>query len=69
MIAALSLEFSDDLRAGQFEAIVEDLEAVVRKCPPEVNALFVKPQSSLSYSSAHGHYFGDPTAKPKIPSK
>jgi cation diffusion facilitator family transporter len=45
VIATLSLDFFDTLRAPDIEAAVVDLENRIRSAHPEVSALFVKPQS------------------------
>jgi cation diffusion facilitator family transporter len=47
VIATLSLDFFDYLRAPEIERAVVELEARVRSAHPEVSALFVKPQSVL----------------------
>src|ERR1700733_12974017 len=47
VIATLSLDFFDYLRAPDIERAVVELEARVRSAHPEVSALFVKPQSVL----------------------
>jgi cation diffusion facilitator family transporter len=47
VIATLSLDFFDYLRAPDIERAVVELEARVREAHPEVTALFVKPQSVL----------------------
>jgi cation diffusion facilitator family transporter len=47
VIATLSLDFFDYLRAPDIERAVLELEARVRSAHPEVRALFVKPQSVL----------------------
>ena len=47
VIATLSLDFFDYLRAPDIERAVVDLEARVRSAHPDVSALFVKPQSVL----------------------
>ena len=47
VIATLSLDFFDYLRAPEIERAVIELEARVRSAHPEVTALFVKPQSVL----------------------
>ncbi len=47
VIATLSLDFFDTLRAPDIERAVVELEARVRSAHPEVSALFVKPQSVL----------------------
>jgi cation diffusion facilitator family transporter len=47
VIATLSLDFFDYLRAPDIERAVVELEAQIRSAHPEVSALFVKPQSVL----------------------
>ena len=47
VIATLSLDFFDYLRAPDIERAVVELEARVRSAHPEVSAIFVKPQSVL----------------------
>jgi cation diffusion facilitator family transporter len=47
VIATLSLDFFDYLRAPDIERAVIELEARIRSAHPEVSALFVKPQSVL----------------------
>jgi cation diffusion facilitator family transporter len=47
VIATLSLDFFDYLRAPDIERAVVELEARIRSVHPEVSALFVKPQSVL----------------------
>jgi cation diffusion facilitator family transporter len=47
VIATLSLDFFDYLRAPDIERAVVELEARIRSAHPEVTALFVKPQSVL----------------------
>ena len=45
VIATLSLDFFDYMRAPDIEHAVLELEAKIRTAHPEVSALFVKPQS------------------------
>ena len=47
VIATLSLDFFDYMRAPDIERAVVDLETRVRSAHPDVSALFVKPQSVL----------------------
>jgi cation diffusion facilitator family transporter len=47
VIATLSLDFFDYLRAPDIERAVVELESQIRAAHPEVSALFVKPQSVL----------------------
>ncbi|MGA9658980.1 MAG: cation diffusion facilitator family transporter [Asticcacaulis sp.] len=44
VIAALSLEFEDQLKTPDIEDIVDHLEKTVRTKHPEITALFVKPE-------------------------
>src|SRR5450631_1611684 len=45
VVAYLSLDFFDYMRAPDIERAVVELEAQIRRIHPEVSALFVKPQS------------------------
>jgi cation diffusion facilitator family transporter len=47
VVATLSLDFFDTLRAPEIEQAVVELENRIRSLYPEVTALFVKPQSVL----------------------
>jgi cation diffusion facilitator family transporter len=47
VIATLSLDFFDYMRAPEIERAVIELETRIRGAHPEVSALFVKPQSVL----------------------
>ena len=49
IVAALNLEFGDDLRAPQIERSVVSLERRVREKHPEVVALFVKPKAASEH--------------------
>jgi len=44
VVAALSVDFKDDLRAAEVERIIAALEDRVRKAHPEVVSLLIKPQ-------------------------
>lgn len=46
VVAALSVDFTDSLSAGEVETIVATLEDRVRKAHPEVVSLLVKPQKA-----------------------
>lgn len=48
VVATLSLDFYDTLRAPDIERAVVELETRIRRAHPEVTALFVKPQSVLT---------------------
>jgi len=47
VVATLSLDFFDTLRAPEIERAVVELESRIRSLYPDVTALFVKPQSVL----------------------
>jgi cation diffusion facilitator family transporter len=49
ILAALSVEFRDDLRTPAIEAAVLELEHRISRAHPEVVTLFVKPQSPERY--------------------
>ena len=49
VVAALCIEFSDELRAPEIEEAVRSLERRVREKHPEVVALFVKPQTRRAF--------------------
>ena len=50
ILAALSLEFSDDLRVPQIEDMMIRIERVIRAVHPEVVTLFAKPQTANAFS-------------------
>jgi cation diffusion facilitator family transporter len=54
VIATLSLDFFDNLRAPEIERAVVELERRIRAAHPEVSALFVKPQSVLVAAQSGG---------------
>jgi cation diffusion facilitator family transporter len=58
IVAALSLEFADELRTPEIEAKVTELERRVCRSHPEVVALFVKPQSVTGFKETTGRRFG-----------
>jgi len=49
IVAMLSLEFADGMRAPQIEETVIELERRVRAENPEVVALFIKPQTTKAF--------------------
>ena len=49
VVAALSIEYRDQLRAPQIEASVERLERRIRERHPEITELLVKPQTRQRY--------------------
>ena len=60
ILAALSLEFSDERTILQVEQQVIALEQNVRAAHPEVVVLFVKPQTDKTFSAQRRDRFGDP---------
>jgi divalent metal cation (Fe/Co/Zn/Cd) transporter len=58
IVAALSLEFADELRTPEIEAKVTELERRVCRSHPEVVALFIKPQSVTGFKETTGRRFG-----------
>jgi divalent metal cation (Fe/Co/Zn/Cd) transporter len=49
IVAALSVEFCDDMTAPEIEKAVLALEHQIRTRHPAVTALFIKPQTSSTY--------------------
>ena len=62
VIATLSLDFYDYLRAPEIERAVMELEARVRTAHPTVTAVFVKPQSVLMAAQIENEGSGGMTA-------
>ncbi|WP_295996293.1 cation diffusion facilitator family transporter [Rugamonas sp.] len=60
IMAALSLEFADHLRAPRIEQLVIDIERQVRAAHPEVVSLFVKPQTPAAYRDTVRRRFETP---------
>jgi cation diffusion facilitator family transporter len=52
IVAALSLEFADDLPATEIEAVVASLEQRIRAAHPAVFTVFVKPQTAGLFQQA-----------------
>ncbi|WP_411779912.1 hypothetical protein [Bradyrhizobium sp. UFLA01-814] len=52
IVVTLSLEFSDDLRTPEIEQCVESLERRIRETHPEVDSVFVKPQTARTFQSS-----------------
>lgn len=61
VVAALSLDFADELRATDIENKVAEIERKVRAAHPEIVALFVKPQADKSFKQAARRRFGAPS--------
>jgi cation diffusion facilitator family transporter len=60
VIAMLSLEFSDALRAPEIEEAVVSLETKIRDENPEIVALFVKPQTAKTFQAQSERTLGQP---------
>jgi cation diffusion facilitator family transporter len=58
IVASVSLEFDDALRAPDIERAVAAIEEMVRAGAPAVVLLFVKPQTAGGYERARRRYFG-----------
>jgi hypothetical protein len=52
VVAAVSLEFADELHTPEIERAVQEVETRIRRRHPEVVALFVKPQSRIGFTEA-----------------
>ncbi|MEY2116816.1 MULTISPECIES: cation diffusion facilitator family transporter [unclassified Rhodanobacter] len=59
IVAALSLQFADDIRASEIEDLVLALERKIRQAYPEVIDLFVKPQTDDAYRESMRRRFGE----------
>jgi cation diffusion facilitator family transporter len=62
IMAAISFEFDDQLRAPEIEQMVADIERRIRTAHPEVVSLFVKPQSPQQFSTTLKDKFGEEAA-------
>jgi cation diffusion facilitator family transporter len=66
VIATLSLDFFDHLRAPDIERAVVELEARIRSAHPEVTALFVKPQSVIAAAQGRKDGTGMSADSPEV---
>lgn len=60
IVAALSLDFADHLRADEIEDRVNEIERKLRAAHPEIIALFIKPQTGRSFRRAVQRRYGEP---------
>lgn len=60
IVAALSLEFADELSAADIEESVIEIERKVRAAHPEVVALFINPQTDKTFRQAMRQRYGEP---------
>ena len=58
ILAALSLEFDDALRVPEVEAAVMEIERQIKVAHPEVESLFIKPQTSAAFKENVRNRFG-----------
>jgi len=61
VVAAVSLDFADELSAGDIEEKVADIERKIRAAHPQIVALFVKPQTDKSFRQAVRRRLGEGT--------
>jgi len=59
VMAAISIEFDDGLRAPEIEELVADIERRIRHAHPEVVSVYIKPQNPQQFSKALQRRFGD----------
>lgn len=62
VLAALSLEFADDLRAPDIEQAVIRIERHARASDPKVLVVFVKPQTGKTFREIRARRFGEAKA-------
>jgi len=51
IVAALSIEFREELSTNQIEECVDRIEAAVKRAVPQVTSLFVKPQNAETWNA------------------
>ncbi|WP_314957688.1 cation diffusion facilitator family transporter [Bradyrhizobium cosmicum] len=59
IVAALSVEFSDDRRADDIEQAIVAIETQIREHHPSVVTLFIKPQTKARYLSNRARRLGE----------
>jgi len=59
IVCAISVDFQDDIPAGEVERIVDAVEERVRGAHPEIVSLLIKPQSEEAFRRSH-------TARPAV---
>jgi cation diffusion facilitator family transporter len=60
VVAALSIDFEDSLRASDVQRVVKSLESRIRRQHPDVVMVFVKPQEPDVYRKAHERWMSGP---------
>jgi cation diffusion facilitator family transporter len=64
VVAMLSVDFANEIPAGEVEAIVAALEEQVRKRYPEIVTLLIKPQSAAEFQRSRARRFQTQGAPP-----
>jgi divalent metal cation (Fe/Co/Zn/Cd) transporter len=59
VVAMLNVHFANTLTAGEVEAAVDMIEHRIKSALPEIEALFVKPQSTETYRRARDRRIPD----------
>ena len=60
IVAALSVEFREDLGTSQIEDCVDRIEAAIKRAQPDVTTLFVKPQNAETWRARAARLGVDP---------
>jgi cation diffusion facilitator family transporter len=60
VVAALSLDFDDALKASELQRVVKHLEGRIREAHPDVVLLLVKPEEPGVYRTAHERWIAGP---------
>lgn len=63
VIAAISVDFADELTVARVEQIVDELDARVRAAHPDVIALFIKPQTETAWQATQERRIAAPPAR------
>jgi cation diffusion facilitator family transporter len=69
VVAALSLEFRDDLTTPEIEKTIARLERAIHEAHPEVIAIFVKPEASAAPPSLPGRFAARARRLSSLPKK
>jgi cation diffusion facilitator family transporter len=61
IVAALSIEFREELTTNQIEDCVDRIETAIKRTLPQVTSLFVKPQNAETWRARAGRLTVDPS--------
>jgi cation diffusion facilitator family transporter len=61
IVAALSIEFREELSTNQIEECVDRIEAAIKRALPQVTNLFVKPQNAETWNTRAAQLSAEPT--------